>query len=232
MTRGSPDPPPRLVTFVTKKWLFFLKASLKKNKDRAKMEAATIQCSNNPDEVTKYQVVEFLNKHFLPHEPMNISIGLIEPGYRIPFFDAMVRRHLEEEDTLLVTARITETGEMVGLAVLIMERYHVCRMLAIDRFCNNIFSSIEDSIDKDSRKESKAICMDDDIPKKLKKIFDFIDYMKSHVDMTRDFHVDTWADVEFLACHSEKRIPGLGTELIARAVEKLQEMGVKVGNRS
>ena len=87
------------------------------------MESVTIQCSNNPDEVTICQVVEFLNKHFLPHEPMNISIGLIEPGYRIPFFDAMVRRHLEEEDTLLVTARITETGEMVGLAVLIMQRY-------------------------------------------------------------------------------------------------------------
>ena len=193
------------------------------------MEEVTIQCSNNPDEVTICQVVEFLNKHFLPHEPMNISIGLIEPGYRIPFFDAMVRRHLEDEDTLLVTARITETGEMVGLAVLIMERYHVCRMLAIDRFCNNILSSIEDSIDKDSSHESKAICMDHDIPKKLKQIFDFIDFMKSHVDMTRDFHVDTWADVEFLACHSEKRIPGLGTELIARAVQKLQEMGVKVG---
>ena len=74
--------------------------------------------------------------------------------------------------------------------------------------------------------------MDDDIPKKLKQISDFIDFMKSHVDMTRDFHVDTWADVEFLACHSEKRIPGLGTELVARAVQKLQEMGVKVGKLS
>ena len=66
------------------------------------------------------------------------------------------------------------------------------------------------------------------IPKKLKQIFYFIDIMKSHVDMSRDFHVDTWADVEFLACHAEKRIPGLGTELIARGVQKLREMGVKV----
>ena len=66
------------------------------------------------------------------------------------------------------------------------------------------------------------------IPKKLKQIFDFIGMMKSHVDIPRDFHVDTWADVEFLACHAEKRIPGLGTELIARGVQKLQEIGVKV----
>ena len=69
---------------------------------------------------------------------------------------------------------------------------------------------------------------EDVIPKKLKQIFDFIDMMKSHVDISRDFHVDTWADVEFLACHAEKRIPGLGTELIARGVQKLQEMGIKV----
>ena len=69
---------------------------------------------------------------------------------------------------------------------------------------------------------------EDVIPKKLRQIFDFIDMMKSHVDISRDFHVGTWADVEFLACHAEKRIPGLGTELISRGVQKLQEMGVKV----
>ena len=56
--------------------------------------------------------------------------------------------------------------------------------------------------------------------------------MKSHVNISHEFHVETWADVEFLACHSEKRIPGLGTELIARGVEKLQEIGQKVGQRS
>ena len=69
------------------------------------------------------------------------------------------------------------------------------------------------------------------MPKKLKKIFNFIDFMKSHVDIPRDFHVDTWADVEFLVCHAEVRIPGLGTELVARGVHKLQEMGVKVSKK-
>ena len=86
------------------------------------MVGVTIQCSRAADEVTICEVVEFLNRHFLPHEPMNISINLLEPGYRIPFFDAMVRSHLVREDTLLVTARDTETGEMRGLAVFIMER--------------------------------------------------------------------------------------------------------------
>mgnify|MGYP001469014365 CR=1 FL=1 len=88
-----------------------------------------------------------------------------------------------------------------------------------------------DDIDEHSSNEPKAIGKDGDIPKKLNQIFDFIDFMKSHVDIARDFRVDTWADVEFLACHSEKRIPGLGTELVVRAVQKMQEVRVKVGER-
>ena len=28
------------------------------------------------------EIIEFLNQHFLAAEPMNISIGLCEPGYR------------------------------------------------------------------------------------------------------------------------------------------------------
>ena len=46
------------------------------------MDEVEIQCSQVRDEVTKREVVEFLNRHFLPHEPMNISIKLLEPGYR------------------------------------------------------------------------------------------------------------------------------------------------------
>ena len=87
------------------------------------MEGLTIDCSRGADEVTICEVVEFLNRHFLPHEPMNMAIGLLEPGYRIPYLDAMVRGHLAREDTMLVTARDTGTGEMRGLAVFIMERY-------------------------------------------------------------------------------------------------------------
>ena len=29
------------------------------------------------------EVVDFLNHHFLHHEPMNMAIGLVAPGYRI-----------------------------------------------------------------------------------------------------------------------------------------------------
>ena len=68
------------------------------------------------------EVVEFLNTHFLPWEPMNISIGLISPGYKIPFFDAMVKRHLRMEDTLVILARDEEDNQILGLAVFINEK--------------------------------------------------------------------------------------------------------------
>ena len=83
----------------------------------------------------KEEIIDFLNQHFLHHEPMNISIGLCEAGYRyhksghithvpvcfrMPFFDAMVKGHLELEDTVVVIAR-GEGRKLMGLTVFIME---------------------------------------------------------------------------------------------------------------
>ena len=28
------------------------------------------------------EIVDFMNEHFVPHEPLNMSITLCEPGYR------------------------------------------------------------------------------------------------------------------------------------------------------
>ena len=68
----------------------------------------------------KEEIINFLNDHFLPFEPMNIAIQLISPGYRIPFFDKMVETHLAMEDTLVVLAR--EDMKLMGLAVFVMEK--------------------------------------------------------------------------------------------------------------
>ena len=54
--------------------------------------------------------------------------------------------------------------------------------------------------------------------------------MKSKVDIEKKYKVETWADVEFLACRSDKRVPGLGRELVTRAVAIMGERGVKVPN--
>ena len=52
--------------------------------------------------------------------------------------------------------------------------------------------------------------------------------MKSKVDMEKEYGVDSWADVELLACRSDMRVSGLGTALVKRAVGIMEERGVKV----
>merc|ERR1711915_726676 len=66
------------------------------------------------------EVVKFLNQHFLHQEPMNLSIGLCDPGYRMPYFDTMVTRHLQRDDTLVLLAR-DALNRIMGLTVFIME---------------------------------------------------------------------------------------------------------------
>ena len=95
------------------------------------------------------EVIEFLNLHFLPCEPMNISIKLLEPGYRIPYFDAMVREHLRDESTLVVLAR--QRGDLMGVVVFVKERKEQKQEKMIDFVC----------------------------PSKLDRIFQFIDCMRN-----------------------------------------------------
>ena len=112
------------------------------------------------------EIVEFLNLHFLPHEPMNISISLVEPGYTIPYFEAMVRRHLREEGSLALMAR--QRNVLMGLAVFVTERHG----------------------DK-AEEDSDLVC-----PSKLTSIFQFIDGMKSKLDVAGQYGVSQWAEVE------------------------------------
>ena len=65
-------------------------------------------------------------------------------------------------------------------------------------------------------------------PEKLSKIFQFINFMKSQCCVGEMFGVEDWHDVEFLVCHSERRTPGLATEIIRTGVRILKERGVKV----
>ena len=46
--------------------------------------------------------------------------------------------------------------------------------------------------------------------------------------MQSQFGVDEWTDVEFLACHSQLRVPGLGTELVRIGMDMLAAQGTKV----
>ena len=62
-------------------------------------------------------IVEFLNEHFLPHEPMNMSIDLVPAGYRIPFFDDMVKKQIAKKENLVVMAR--DGQQLLGLVMFV-----------------------------------------------------------------------------------------------------------------
>ena len=160
------------------------------------MESIIFQAGSAADHE---EIIDFLNLHFLPEEPMNISIGLLEPGYRIPYFDRMVRDQLREEGTLVVLAR--ESNVLVGLVVFVTDN----------------------QTEPEQEEETALVC-----PRKLREIFKFIEMMRSHLDVASMLGVSQWADLEFLVSHSHLRRPGLGRELVRIGTEMLADTGTKV----
>ena len=154
-------------------------------------------------------VLDFVTEHFIPHEPINAAIKLVEPGYRMPYFDSWLESQLILEDTVTVVARDSQTGQMLGVCILEMERIKIKA------------SSPQPA--EPNLSPSYSVC-----PEKLKKIFTFLDWMKEDLDVARDYGVEEWADVMILACRSDLRTPGLGTELVRRGLEIMEERGVKV----
>ena len=105
------------------------------------MDSITFQVGSpaNHDEI-----IEFLNLHFLPWEPMNMSIQLVEPGNRIPYFDAMVREHLRAEGTLVVLGR--QKNVLMGLAMFVTQNKENKQEKKTDLVCpklTSIFQFIE-----------------------------------------------------------------------------------------
>ena len=152
-------------------------------------------------------VLDFVTEHFVPHEPINAAIKLVEPGYRMPYFDSWLESQLILEDTVTLVARDSQTGQMLGVCILEMERTTIKPY----------------SPDPTETGPSYSVC-----PEKLKKIFAFLDWIKEDLDIARDYGVEEWGDVMILACRSDRRTPGLGTELVRRGLEIMEDRGVKV----
>ena len=48
------------------------------------------------------------------------------------------------------------------------------------------------------------------------------------MDVARDYRVREWADVFIVSTNTHNRVPGLGSELVARGVEEVVKKGIKV----
>ena len=152
-------------------------------------------------------VLDFVAEHFVPHEPLNCSMNLLSPGYRIPFFDRWLESYLRQEDTVTMVGRHVETGEMLGVCVVEVER--------------SSFKSYSPS--PTDTGPSYSVC-----PEKLRKVFAFLDWLKLDLDIGKECEVKEWGDVILITCRSDLRTPGLGTELARRAVQAVRDRGVKV----
>ena len=157
-------------------------------------------------------VVDFVTEHFIPHEPINCAIKLVSPGYRMPYFDGWLENCLRKEDTVTMVARHPHTGEMLGVCIVGLER-------------PGGITSLSPTPEKTG--PSYSVC-----PEKLQKIFQFLDWLKEDLDLHGDYGAEEWGDVMILTCRSDLRTPGLGTELVRRAVQTMQDRGVKVDRGS
>lgn len=153
------------------------------------------------------QILDFLNEHFVPYEPINSAINLCEVGYRMPYFDAWITGYLEKEDSLVITAR-GEQEELLGLVIIQVEK--------------STKLSLPSSLPA-QQLPRHARC-----PEKLQKIFNFLSWLKKDLDIEKEYKVDQWGDIMVLACRSDIRIPGLGTALIKEGVRVLEERDIKV----
>jgi len=152
------------------------------------------------------QILDFLNEHFVPFEPINCAINLCEVGYRMPYFDAWVQTYLDKTDTLVVLAK-DEKNSLLGLSIFEVET-----------------SKVQTYSPTSEKPCPRYECC----PEKLTKIFNFLDWLKKDLDVEKAYKVERWGDVMILACRSDLRVPGLGTALVKEGLSIMEERGIKV----
>ena len=136
-------------------------------------------------------VLDFVAEHFIPHEPINSAINLVQPGYRIPYFDTWLGNHLSKEETLTLLARDVTTGQMLGVCIVQLQRSQ---------------EKSDSPPPEDEAGPCYSVC-----PDKLRTIFEFLDMLKGGLDLERESGVEEWCEVMILVCRSDQRTPGLGT---------------------
>jgi len=151
-------------------------------------------------------ILDFLNEHFVPYEPINSAINLCEVGYRMPYFDGWVQSYLDNEDTLVVLAR-DEKDQLLGMVIFVIEKRKI-----------STYSPTS---------EKPCPCYER-CPEKLTKIFNFLDWLKRDLDIEKKYQVEKWGDIMILACRSDIRVPGLGTALVKEGMRVIEDRGIRV----
>jgi len=176
---------------------------IKTNKTR-KMSGYTFHQATAED---NRNILDFLNEHFVPYEPINSAINLCEVGYRMPYFDTWVQGYIDREDTLIILAK-NEKDELLGMVIIEVEK------------------SLK--VTSSSSTSEKACPRSERCPEKLAKIFNFLEWLKKDLDIEKEYNVDQWGDIMILACRSDIRVPGLGTALVKEGLRVMEDRGFTV----
>lgn len=169
-----------------------------------KMSGYTFQHAKAEDDKL---ILDFLNEHFVPYEPINCAINLCEVGYRMPYFDGWVQGFIEKKDTVVILAK-DEKEDLLGMVIIEIEK-------------NRKMPSNSPTSEKPCPRYERC-------PKKLTKIFNFLDWLKRDLDVQKEYKVEEWGDIMILACRSDIRVPGLGTALVKEGIRVMEDRGFTV----
>ena len=139
----------------------------------------------------------------------------------MPFFDGWLIYALKSELNISLIARDEESGALLG--VIIME-HHAQEVESEDK---------EDDVPEVRRPEVRRpevrrTPRHKERPEKYDAIFTFLDWIRSGLDVARDYGEKEWLNLTVICCDTHTRTPGLGTQLCLRGVEAARERGFKV----
>ncbi|XP_059084983.1 uncharacterized protein LOC131881963 [Tigriopus californicus] len=154
-------------------------------------------------------MLDFVNQHFIPLEPLNVAINLCEPGYRMLWFDNFVRAYIRENLSLM--AFDTITNDLVGVAICTE-----CRPESDDKEESNVDEKKDENVRWGQR------------PRKFGKILELLQELTGSVDLFAKYEVDRYAEFFILCTHSGIRYPGLGTRLSYKIMDVVKAKGFNV----
>ena len=137
------------------------------------------------------EILDFLNEHFVPHEPINAAIKLCEAGYRsvgcwwqkmpsypddilrMPYFDDWILGRINNTRTVTMLARAEAGSALLGLVIM------------------DIVSAGEAAAAEAEDAEAEAVLPRfRSCPERLATIFTFLDWVKRDLELGAEVEED------------------------------------------
>ena len=125
----------------------------------------------------------------------------------MPYFDELLLDSLKKPENVNLVARDPENGEILGVVMV------------------NV--GLDEEVHEENTLEKSKTPRCRQISDKMQTIFTFLDWVKRDLNVKEKYNHNEIAEVMFLTCNIERRVPGLGTELTRKATEATLDAGIK-----